>query len=111
MMQGEVDMRLLRGLAGALLWIVASLLGLVAVILCLTVLLLPLGLPLLGLARRLFALATKLLLPRAIAHPVDEARGRFKRKVKDAAPDPKTARRLSKKSKKAVKRTRKSLGP
>ncbi len=58
-------MLLLRGLAGALLWILSALLGLVAVILCITVLLLPLGLPLLGYARRLFTLSLRLMLPRA----------------------------------------------
>lgn len=60
-------MRLLRGLAGVLLWIVALVLALVAVILCVTVLLLPLGLPLLGYARRLFTLAARLMFPRTAA--------------------------------------------
>ncbi len=63
-------MRLLRGLAGALLWIVAALLGLVGVILCATILLLPLGIPLLGYARRLLTESMRLILPRAISHPV-----------------------------------------
>ena len=66
-------MRLLRGLAGALLWILSAVLGLVAVLLCVTVILLPLGLPLLGYARRLFTLALKLMLPRAVAHPAETA--------------------------------------
>jgi hypothetical protein len=65
-------MRLLRGLAGALLWIVSALLGLVAVVLCVTVLLLPVGLPLLGYAHRLFTLSLKLVLPRAVSHPFQE---------------------------------------
>lgn len=56
-------MGLLRGLAGALLWIVSLLLVLVAAILCATILLLPLGLPLLGYARRLFTLSLKLMVP------------------------------------------------
>jgi hypothetical protein len=56
-------MGLLRGLGGALLWIVSLLLLLVAVILCATVLLLPVGLPLLGYARRLFTLSLKVMLP------------------------------------------------
>lgn len=56
-------MRLLRGLAGALLWVVSALLALVAVILCVTVILLPVGLPLLGYARRLFTLSLKLMVP------------------------------------------------
>lgn len=46
---------------------------LVAVILCATILLLPLGLPLLGYARRLFALSLRLILPRAVSHPVETA--------------------------------------
>jgi hypothetical protein len=64
---------LLRGLAGALLWIVSALLAIVAVILCVTVILLPVGLPLLGYARRLFTLSLKLVLPRAVSHPVETA--------------------------------------
>ena len=64
-------MRLLRGLAGLLLWIVALVLGLVAVILCATLILLPLGLPLLGYARRLLALGIQLMLPRSVGHPVE----------------------------------------
>jgi hypothetical protein len=60
-------MRLLRGLAGALLWIVALLLVLVAAILCVTLILLPLGLPLLGYARRLFTFSLRLMFPRTAA--------------------------------------------
>ncbi len=100
-------MRLIRGLAGALLWIVASLLGLVAVLLCVTVVLLPLGLPLLNLARKLFGKATRLLLPRAVAHPVEETRSRLGRKVKSAAPDPQAASKITQKSKKAAGRAKK----
>lgn len=66
-------MRLLRGLAGAVLWILALLLALVGILVCLTVLLLPVGIPLLGYARRLFATSVKLMLPRAVAHPVKTA--------------------------------------
>lgn len=65
-------MRLLRGLLGALLWIVAALLGLVGLVLCVTIILLPLGIPLLGVARRLLTQAVQLMLPRALAHPVKE---------------------------------------
>ena len=36
-------MRLIRGLAGALLWLLAAVVGLLGVILCVTVILLPLG--------------------------------------------------------------------
>ena len=65
-------MRLLRGLGGAVLWILAALLGLVGVVLCVTVILLPLGLPLVKLAGQLFARSLQLMLPRALAHPVNE---------------------------------------
>lgn len=57
-------------LAGAVLALLAFLLGLIAVILCVTVILLPVGLPLLAYASRVFALALKLMLPRAVSHPV-----------------------------------------
>lgn len=63
-------MGLIRGLAGAVISVVALLLALVAVVLCVTVILLPLGLPLLAYAGRIFALALKLMLPRAVSHPV-----------------------------------------
>ncbi len=96
-------MRLVRGLAGTLLWIVACLLGLVAVVLCVTLILLPLGLPLLNLARRLFAQSARLFLPRELAHPVKEARGRLGRTAKDATPDKKSRKRLAQKVKKRVK--------
>jgi len=63
-------MRVLRGLLGALLWIVAGLLGLVSLILCVTVILLPLGIPLFRLSKALFGTAVRLMLPQAVAHPV-----------------------------------------
>ncbi len=65
-------MRLLRGLLGALLWIVAGVLGLLGVVLCVTVILLPLGIPLTAFAGRLFGHAVRLMLPRPLAHPVKE---------------------------------------
>jgi hypothetical protein len=73
-------MRLLRGLAGALLWILSAVLGLVAVILCATVILLPVGLPLLGYARRMFTTAFRLMLPRAVAHPAKTATKSLRRR-------------------------------
>ena len=66
-------MRFLRGLAGALLWILAALIGLVGALLCVTMLLLPLGIPLLGVSRRMFTQSVRLMLPRAVAHPVKTA--------------------------------------
>ena len=94
------SMALIRGLAGALLWIVSALLGLVAVLLCVTVILLPVGLPLLGYARRLFTLSLKLIVPRAVSHPVKTTEksvqkgGRMARKNLAAArPEIKTMRK------------------
>jgi hypothetical protein len=67
-------MRLLRGLLGVLLWILAALLGVVGLVLCVTVILLPLGIPVVALASRLLTRAVQLMLPRALAHPVDEVK-------------------------------------
>jgi hypothetical protein len=77
-------MGLLRGLAGAVLWIVAALLALVAVVLCVTVILLPVGLPLLGYARRMFTLSLKLIVPRAVSHPVKTAEKSAKKRGRKA---------------------------
>jgi len=68
--------RLLRGLGGAVLWIVSLLLCLVAAALCVTIILLPVGLPLLGYARRLFTLSLKMMFPRAVARPARELKSR-----------------------------------
>ena len=78
-------MRILRGMAGALLWIVAAVLGLVAVVLCITVILLPVGLPLLGVSRRVFGIAVRLMLPREVAHPVKQSRKRLRSQIDDAS--------------------------
>jgi membrane protein implicated in regulation of membrane protease activity len=108
-------MRILRGMGGVLLWILASVVCLVALILCATVLLLPLGIPLLMLGRRMFAQAFRLLLPRAVAHPVTTAKEASSSAVKKFAdgvgdkassaprPDAKTGRKRLKKSKKKLK--------
>ena len=71
-------MRLLRGLLGALLWIVAALLGLVGLVMCVTLILLPLGIPILGLSRRLITRAVQLMLPHSLAHPVKESKKKRK---------------------------------
>ncbi len=70
-------MRVVRALAGALLWIVASVLSLIAVILCVTIILLPLGIPLLKLGGRMYGYSMKLFLPRELSHPVDAAKDRI----------------------------------
>ncbi|MGZ4517969.1 MAG: hypothetical protein ACXVXN_08625 [Mycobacteriaceae bacterium] len=67
-------MRMLRGLAGSLLWIVACLVGLVGALLSVTLILAPVGVPLLFLARRLFQSSMALFLPRAVRHPAQELR-------------------------------------
>jgi hypothetical protein len=78
-------MRILRSMAGALLWIVAAVLGLVAVVLCITIVLLPVGLPLLGISRRVFGMAVRLLLPREVAHPVEQTRKRLGDQIDDSS--------------------------
>ena len=77
-------MRLIRGLAGSLLWIGSGLLGLVSILLCVTIILLPLGIPLLGVARRLMAAGVRLMLPPSVAHPVKETRKGLKARREDA---------------------------
>jgi hypothetical protein len=99
-------MRLLRGVAGLLLWIVAALLGLVGVVLCVTVILLPLGIPLLGYARRLLALSMKLMLPRAVSHPVETAGKSMHKQGGKAKTDVKHVR---KRGRKTARQTRKKL--
>jgi len=109
-------MRILRGLGGAVLWLLATVLGLVAVILCVTVILLPLGLPLLGLARRMFTNGVRLMLPRAVAHPVKslDKGGKDKgRKAKGAVSDvaAKTSTKARRAAKTAGRKTKKGRPP
>ena len=117
-------MKLLKGLAGSLLWILAGVLGLVSILLCVTIILLPLGSPLLGVSRRLMTTGVQLMLPKAVAHPVRESkrglRGR-RDEVKDTASDAadstakkgkkgkESAEALTGKVGKKAKKTRKSL--
>lgn len=97
-------MRLLRGLAGGLLWIVAGLLGLVSLLLCVTIILLPLGIPLLGLSRRMMGTAVRLMLPRVIAHPVQETKkGLLSRKDKAKSSAKDAGDSTTKKGRKASK--------
>ena len=96
-------MRILRGLGGALLWLLAAVVGLVAVILCVTVILLPLGIPLLGLARRMVTTGVRLMLPRAVAHPVQT----LDKGGRDAA---KKAGRTAKRGRTPLRRRRRLLG-
>lgn len=105
-------MRALRGLGGALLWILASVLGLVGVLLCVTLLLLPLGLVVLRLARKLYSQSFVLMLPRAVSHPVQESKRRLPRLWGRKATPPLTAlpgRKRRTPWRRAKKRARKVL--
>jgi hypothetical protein len=79
-----------------------------------TIILLPLGIPLLGLSRRLMGVAVRLMLPRAVAHPVKETKKGLKssgdkatRKTKEAGKAGKKAGREA--GKKAGRKSRKRL--
>lgn len=113
-------MRILRALAGSLLWILAGVLGLVGVLLCATIILLPVGIPVLMLARKLFPFAMTMMLPRKVRHPVDELgksarRGAKKAKGSVSKPDvdtkrlKKSARKTRKKDKSFLKHQRKRV--
>jgi|SRR5918994_853463 hypothetical protein len=99
-------MRLLRGLAGALLWILAGVLGLVSLLLCVTILLLPLGIPLFRLSKALFGKSVRLMLPAGVAHPVKET----KKKGEKAKPEvPEVASKAGRKLRKATGKKGKRL--
>lgn len=109
-------MKMLRWFGAGLVAVVAVVLGLLGVILCVTLVLLPLGIPVLMLARRVFAVAGRMVVPRAVRHPVDEldksgnaAVGKLKRKVgkgaKSGADSAHSAgKSAAKRGKKAAKR-------
>jgi hypothetical protein len=99
-------MRLVRGLLGALLWLGAALLALLGVLLCATLILLPLGIPLLGYARRLFTSAVRLMLPKAVAHPVKELRSEAHDERRDAG---RTVERATRRGRKAARKARKKF--
>ena len=109
-------MRVLRGLGGSVLWILAGVLGLLGVVLSVTLILAPVGIPLLMLARRLFRYSMRLFLPREVRHPVQETGKSVRRKSKDASssvagatPDLKSARKAGKKVRKKARKKKKSL--
>jgi hypothetical protein len=103
-------MRLLRGLGGALLWIVASLVGLIAVVLCVTIILLPVGIPLLMVAKKMFGRSVGLMLPRAVSHPIDEGSKRSKKERKQVSTKAgKASKKGRKKADKFDKRANKKL--
>jgi hypothetical protein len=67
------SVRIVRGLVGTVLWILAAVLGLLAVIMCVTIILLPVGIALLWLSRRLFGASARQFVPRGMRHPLREA--------------------------------------
>jgi hypothetical protein len=98
--------RVLRALAGVLLWIVAALVGLIGALLSVTLILLPVGIPLLFLAKKLFTTSVQLMMPRKLAHPVKELGKQSRKKgraAKDAGAD------VSKKLRKAGRRHKSRL--
>jgi|tagenome__1003787_1003787.scaffolds.fasta_scaffold20223275_2 hypothetical protein len=99
-------MRLIRGLLGALMWLGAALLGLVGVLLCATLILIPLGVPLLGYARRLFTSSVRMMLPKAVAHPVKELKSEVHDEGHDAA---RTTRRTARRGRKAARKASKGF--
>lgn len=97
-------MKPFRWLAAGLVWVLASVVGLLGVLLCVTLVLIPLGLLVLSLSRRLYGLAGRLMLPRALRHPISEGASH----VEEASGKlGKKARRLAKQ---ASPRRRKILG-
>ena len=103
-------MRLVRGLLGALMWLGAALLGLVGVLLSATLVLLPLGIPLLGYARRLFTRSVRMMLPKAVAHPVKELRSEVHDEGHDAGRTvSKATGKVTRRSKKAARKARKTF--
>jgi hypothetical protein len=57
--------RLLRGLAAIVVFLLATVLLIVAIVCCVTIILLPLGIPLAFVALRLYAKGVRLLVPRS----------------------------------------------
>lgn len=104
-------MRVLRSLGGGLLWVLGAVLGLVALLLCVTVILLPLGLPLLRLSRQLSGTAVRLMMPRPLAHPVEEL-GRSGRKARRRVrSEARSVASSGKRARKQGRRLRKKLAP
>jgi hypothetical protein len=57
-------MRVLRGAASIVVWLLATVLLVVSLVLCITLILLPLGVPLMLLAFRLYGYGVQLMMPR-----------------------------------------------
>ena len=97
-------MRVLRGLGGSLLWLLASVVCLVGVLLCVTLVLLPLGVVLLRVGRRLFSTSLALFLPRAARRPLraagDKTHDVAERAVEGARDKVPSSRKLRKRTRK-----------
>ncbi|MBO0892553.1 MAG: hypothetical protein J2P14_16670 [Acidothermales bacterium] len=106
-------MRILRGIGGAVLWLLAALVGLLGALLSITVVLLPVGIPLLLLAGSMFRRSMALLLPRKVSHPVEQAgktARREIRRVRKGKDIPGVSRRQVRKGKRKARRVTKRLG-
>jgi len=100
-------MKLLRWVAASLLGLVAGLVGLLGVVLTATLVLAPIGIPLLFLARRLFSTTGRLVVPRAVRHPLQE----LDRAGSDATDDvTRTVRKKWRKGSKDVRKRGRKLG-
>lgn len=106
-------MRIVRGIGGVVLWLLAAVVGLLGAVLSITILLLPLGIPLLILAGSMFRRSMALLLPRKVSHPVEEAGKKARRRTKRVRKGkdiPGLSRRRVKRGKKKVRRVSKRFG-
>ena len=103
-------MKPFRWLGAGLLWILAGLLGVVGGLLCVTIILLPLGIPILMLARRLFSMSGRMLLPRPVKHPAQEAGKAFQGGGEDLKKAAKRGRKaFGRGSRKALRKTHESV--
>jgi hypothetical protein len=100
-------MKFLRWVAASLLGLVGGLVGLLGVVLTATLILAPIGIPLLFLARKLFGVSTRLVLPRAVRHPLES----LDPTRSDAADDvKKTVRKKWRRGRKDVRKRSRKLG-
>lgn len=106
-------MRILRGIGGAVLWVLAAVVGLLGAVSSVTIVLLPVGIPLLILAASMFRRSMALLLPRQVSHPVKEAgktAGHKAKRLRKGKDMPGVSPRRVRRGKKKVRRISKRLG-
>ncbi|TWD81705.1 hypothetical protein FB561_2826 [Kribbella amoyensis] len=103
-------MRVLRGLAAILVWLLATVVMIVALVLCVTLILLPLGAPLMALGLRLWAYGVQLMLPRGqeVKRKVRKQAG-LKPRGSTAGDVKRAKKQATKKGKKTAHRFRKGL--